>query len=224
MTQLSLLRAESNISSDVILTSDHLRQSLAYTELPSSPVDVTMPPGSSRWPEPMREQLARTLKPAGVLVPIIDRDGDLSVLLTQRSAELKHHAGQVSFPGGKMEDNDADVVATALRETEEEVGIAKHHITVLGYLKTMPTITGYAVTPVVGLVSGNAELTIDRTEVEYVFEVPLSFLLNKCNDILTEWDTGERRGPIIEFHWEAQRIWGATAIIIVSLRKQLLNQ
>ena len=172
----------------------------------------------------MREQLAGTLKPAGVLVPIIERDGDLTVLLTQRSAELKHHAGQVSFPGGKMEDGDADVEATALRETEEEVGIANHHISVLGYLKTMPTITGYAVTPVVGLVSANAALTIDKTEVEYAFEVPLSYLLNKSNDIRTEWDAGERRVPMIEFHWEAERIWGATAFMIVALRKKLLNQ
>lgn len=183
-----------------------------------------MPPGSSRWPEPMREQLAGILKPAGVLVPIIERGGDLSVLLTQRSAELKHHAGQVSFPGGRMEDSDIDVEAAALRETEEEVGIANHHISVLGYLDTMPTITGYAVTPVIGLVSAEAELTIDTTEVEYAFEVPLPFLLDKSNDVRSEWDAGERRVPMIEFHWEQERIWGATAFMIISLRKRLLSQ
>ncbi len=172
----------------------------------------------------MREQLSGALKPAGVLVPIIEREAELSVLLTQRSAELKHHAGQVSFPGGRMEEHDASVVATALRETEEEVGISAHHVSVVGYLPTMPTITGYAVTPVVGMVSAGAELEIDRTEVEYTFEVPLSFFMDATNDIRTELETHGRRVPMVEFHWEGERIWGATAFMIVSLRKKLLNQ
>ncbi len=223
-TRLSSPRVASNIDNDVILTSDHIRQRFAGTRLPKSPTDITMPPGSSRWPEPMREQLTASLKPAGVLVPIIEREDALSVLLTQRSAELKHHAGQVSFPGGRMEDSDADVEATALRETEEEVGIAKQHVSVLGYLKTMPTITGYAVTPVVGMVSASAELSIDKTEVEYAFEVPLSFLLDDANDIQSEWDAGDRKVPMVEFHWEEQRIWGATAFMILALRKRLLKQ
>lgn len=183
-----------------------------------------MPPGSSRWPEPMREQLSGTLKPAGVLIPIIDRGAQLSVLLTQRSAELKHHAGQVSFPGGRMEEHDVSVEATALRETQEEVGIDAQHISVLGYLQTMPTITGYAVTPVVGMVSADAKLVIDPTEVEYTFEVPLSFLLDESNDVRTEWDTHDRKVPMVEFHWEGERIWGATAFMIISFRKKMLNQ
>jgi 8-oxo-dGTP pyrophosphatase MutT (NUDIX family) len=171
----------------------------------------------------MREQLSGSLKPAGVLVPIIERDTELSVLLTQRSAELKHHAGQVSFPGGRMEEHDASVEATALRETEEEVGISSRHVSVVGYLPTMPTITGYAVTPVVGLISTSAELDIDHSEVEYAFEVPLRFLLDPSNDIRTEWTTHERRVPMVEFHWEGERIWGATAFMIISLRKKLVN-
>jgi 8-oxo-dGTP pyrophosphatase MutT (NUDIX family) len=217
-------RVELNISSDVILTSDHIRERLKGTRLPTSPSDIVMPPGSSRWPEPMREQLSGTLKPAGVLVPIITRNNELSVLLTQRSAELKHHAGQVSFPGGRMEDHDADVEAAALRETHEEVGIEPHHVSVLGYLPTMPTITGYSVTPVVGTVSESAELVIDKTEVEYAFEVPLAFLLHSDNDIIAEVDVNDRKVPMIEFHWQSERIWGATAFMILLLRKQLLNQ
>ena len=217
-------RAVSNINSDVILTLEDIRQRLAGTKLPSSPTDIVMPPGSSRWPEPMREQLSGTLKPAGVLIPIFERDAELSVLLTQRSAELKHHAGQVSFPGGRMEEDDASVEATALRETEEEVGIRAHHISVLGYLQTMPTITGYAVTPIVGMVAAEAELVIDPTEVEYTFEVPLSFLLDKRNDVRTEWETHDRKVPMVEFHWEGERIWGATAFMIITLRKKILNQ
>ena len=217
-------RVESNINHDVILTSETIRQRLAGTELPASPTDIIMPPGSSRWPEPMREQLSGTLKPAGVLIPIIDRGAELSVLLTQRSAELKHHAGQVSFPGGRMEEHDVSVEATALRETQEEVGIDVQHISVLGYLQTMPTITGYAVTPVVGMVSADAKLVLDPTEVEYTFEVPLSFLLDESNDVRTEWDTHDRKVPMVEFHWEGERIWGATAFMIISFRKKILNQ
>lgn len=172
----------------------------------------------------MREQLSGLLKPAGVLVPIIERGIELSVLLTQRSADLKHHAGQVSFPGGSMEEHDDDVLATALRETEEEIGIAPHQVSVMGYLQTMPTITGYAVTPVVGLVSSFVELKIDRSEVQSAFEVPLSFLLNAQNAIQTQWHAGGRKVPMVEFRWEGQRIWGATAFMILSLRKMILNQ
>lgn len=193
-------------------------------ELPRSPADIVMPPGSSRWPEPVQERLSGLLKPAGVLVPIFERGTELSLLLTQRSADLKHHAGQVSFPGGSMEAHDADVEETALRETEEEVGIARRDVSVLGYLQTMPTITGYAVTPIVGLVSPAVELVIDHSEVEYTFEVPLSFLLNPRNATRSDWDAGGRMVPMVEFQWQGERIWGATAFMILSLGKKLLKQ
>lgn len=184
-----------------------------------------MPPGSTRWPERMREQLKGTLTPAGVLVPIMQRDAELTVLLTQRSAELKHHAGQVSFPGGRMEEQDETIEATALRETEEEVGIEPQHISVLGYLTTMPTITGYAVTPVVGMVSNEAVLRTDPTEVEYTFEVPLPYLMDSANDVHTQWRAkGQKSVPMIEIHWQEERIWGATAFMILALRKILLKQ
>jgi 8-oxo-dGTP pyrophosphatase MutT (NUDIX family) len=172
----------------------------------------------------MREQLSGTLKAAGVLVPIIERDDSLHVLLTQRSAELKHHAGQVSFPGGQMEDHDGNVEAAALRETEEEVGIDAEHISVVGYLNTIPTVTGYAVTPIVGLVAAAAELDIDKSEVEYTFEVPLPFLLDASNDVRGELTSYDRKLPAVEFHWENERIWGATAFMILSLRRILLKQ
>ncbi len=223
-TRPSWLRAVSNINGSISLTPDTIRRRLAGTELAADSTDIVMPPGSSRWPEPMREQLTRTLKPAGVLVPIIEHDAELSVLLTKRSAELKHHAGQVSFPGGRTEEHDVDAEATALRETEEEVGIRAHQVSVVGYLETMPTITGYAVTPVVGMVVPNAELLIDKTEVEYAFEVPLSFFMNSANAIRSEWETHQRKVPMVEFHWEGERIWGATAFMIVELRKKLLIQ
>lgn len=183
-----------------------------------------MPPGSERWPEPLRERLTATLTPAGVLIPVMRRAAELSVLLTQRSAELKHHGGQVSFPGGRMEAHDEDVCVTALRETHEEVGIEQHHVSVIGYLGPMPTITGYAVTPVVGLVSDAAELAIDRTEVEYVFEVPLEFLMNASNDQWVERQFHGRAIPMVEFHYEGERIWGATAQMLLTFRKFLINK
>lgn len=208
----------------MILTSALIRERLADTELRCAPEDIVMPPGSAHWPASMQEQLAGTLKPAGVLVPIIEHDQGLSVLLTERSAELKYHAGQVSFPGGRMEQDDDDIATTALRETEEEVGIGREHISIVGYLRTMPTITGYSVTPTVGIVSPAAELRIDGSEVASAFEVPLAYLLDAGNDIHSEREFEGRRFPMIEFHWQGQRIWGATAFIILSLRKKLLDQ
>ena len=205
------------------LTAALLQERLAGTRAPEDPFDVVMPPGSERWPELVRERIVRTLRPAGVLVPVIDRSDGLSVLLTQRSAELKHHAGQVSFPGGSMEEHDADVVHAALRETHEEVGIPPQAIAVIGYLPPMPTITGYAVTAVIGLVSDDVSLQIDRTEVEYAFEVPLAFLLDRHNEQALERVYRGRRIPTVEFHYGGERIWGATAHILVELRKRLIK-
>ena len=142
------------MSASDIITTAHLRDRLADTSRPSNPLDVVTPRGAYRWPDGMLEKIASTLKPAGVLIPVRQHESGLSVLLTQRSAELKHHAGQVSFPGGRMEETDADIEVTALRETREEIGIAEEHVAIIGYLETMPTVTGYAVTPIVGLVDG----------------------------------------------------------------------
>ena len=205
------------------LTAALLQERLAGTRAPEDPIDVVMPPGSERWPAFVRERIVRTLRPAGVLIPVIERETGLSVLLTQRSAELKHHAGQVSFPGGRMEEHDEDIVQTALRETHEEVGIPPDVISVVGYLPPMPTITGYAVTPVVGLVAENVTLRIDRTEVEYAFEVPLAFLLDSRNERALEREYQGRRVPTVEFHFEGEQIWGATAHILVELRKKLIK-
>lgn len=206
------------------ITAEQLRDCLAGTQKPEDPTDVIMPPGSESWPPGMREQLASSLKPAAVLIPVIEHDdADLSLLLTQRAAELKHHAGQVSFPGGRMELHDADIEVTALRETYEEIGIAQQDVTVIGYLSPMPTITGYAVTPVIGLVADGVELIVDQTEVEYAFEVPLPFLLDPCNKKMVERDVDGRLATMAEFHYEGRRIWGATAFIILQLIKEIKN-
>ncbi len=207
-----------------MISANSLRQRLAGTKLPADPTDVIALPGSERWPRGLRDQLEASLTPAGVLIPVFDRgDSGLSVLLTQRSAELKHHAGQISFPGGRMEPDDADIGITALREAHEEVGIAPEQVSVIGYLEPMPTVTGYAVTPVIGLVDASTELEVDRTEVEFAFEVPLSFLLPSGNRRLVERDIHGHKVPMVEFHYDGHRIWGATAFIILSLIKLIKN-
>jgi 8-oxo-dGTP pyrophosphatase MutT (NUDIX family) len=205
-------------------TAELLRARFADTRLPEDPLDVVMPPGLRRWPHAMREQLDVPLKPAGVLVPIMQRPEGLAVLLTQRAAHLKHHAAQASFPGGRMEEHDDDVLATALRETHEEVGIEPRHVDVIGFLESMPTITGFAVTPVVGLVAGDTDLEIDRTEVEYAFEVPLDFLLDEGNDQLVDREWEGRRFRLKEFHYDGERVWGATAYMLLAFRKFVLNK
>ena len=181
-----------------------------------------MPPGSERWPDDMRAALTESLKPAGVLIPIIDREGALTVLLTKRSAALKHHASQISFPGGRMEDHDADIEATALRETHEEVGFAPDSVAVIGYLEPMPTVTGYAVTPVIGVVADPGSLKVDHTEVELAFEVPLAFLLDKRNARQGEREYMGRTIPIVEFKYDEHRIWGATAHMLLELGNKVI--
>ena len=182
-----------------------------------------MPRGTYSWPVGMLEKIASTLKPAGVLIPVRQHETGLSVLLTQRSADLKHHAGQVSFPGGRMEESDADIEATALRETCEEVGISEDEVAIIGYLETMPTVTGYAVTPVVGLVDGGVDLTIDRTEVEFAFEVPLPFLLDPANHRLVDREWQGLSFSMVEFHFDGKRIWGATAQMLMRFIKLIKN-
>lgn len=203
-------------------TATDLRQRFAHTALPVDPTDVIEYPGSKHWPASLQQRLQATLIPAGVLIPIFDRpaSGDgLSVLLTQRAANLTHHAGQVSFPGGRMESTDEHIGATALRETEEEVGIAVDQVAVIGYLEPMPTITGFAVTPVVGLIPAGVEPKADHKEVELTFEVPLSFLLQPANRRVVERDLHGKIFPMIEFHYAGHRIWGATAMMILQLIK-----
>jgi len=172
----------------------------------------------------MLEKIASTLKPAGVLIPVLQHETGLSVLLTQRSVELKHHAGQVSFPGGRMEASDTDIEATALRETREEIGIQEDQVAIIGYLEPMPTVTGYAVTPVVGFVDGSVELVIDRTEVEYTFEVPLDFLAEPGNHRMVSREWQGLTFSMVEYHYKGQRIWGATAQMLHRFLRIIKNQ
>ena len=205
------------------ITAGHIRERMADTQMPDDPLAVVMPPGSREWPEDLRRRMCENLKPAGVLIPIVEHAVSLSILLTQRSADLKNHAGQVSFPGGRMESADAHITETALRETHEEVGIRPDQVDIAGYLPPMLTVTGYAVTPIVGLVAPTISLTLDRSEVELAFEVPLSFFLDENNQQLSQREIRGVIVPIIEFNYDNQRIWGVTANILVGLRDILIK-
>lgn len=132
------------------------------------------------------------LCPAAVLVPLIDRPEGMSVLLTQRTPHLSAHAGQISFPGGRIEDSDADATDAALRETEEEVGLPRDNVTVIGRLDTYVTGTGFEITPVVGIVKVPFPLAIDPFEVAEAFEVPLSFVVDPSNHRRTTRDFEHR--------------------------------
>jgi 8-oxo-dGTP pyrophosphatase MutT (NUDIX family) len=201
-----------------------IRQSLQHTRLPDDPTMPVMPKAAANWPAPFLKKASMGLKPAGVLIPIIEREAGLSVLLTQRSSELRLHAGQVSFPGGRMEEADSDIMVTALREAHEEVGIHPDRVEIAGYLDPSPTVTGYTVTPVVGIIGPQVSITVDPREVEAAFEVPLDFLLNEQNQAYSTREFEGVQLTIVEFNFAGQRIWGATATMLVQLRKKIVKQ
>jgi 8-oxo-dGTP pyrophosphatase MutT (NUDIX family) len=160
------------------------------------------------------------IRSAAVLVPVVERDDQLTVLFTRRTAHLHDHAGQISFPGGRAEASESPL-DTALRETEEEIGLARQHVEPLGELSEYVTVTGYRVTPVVGLVRPPFELAPDDFEVAEIFEVPLAFLLDPANH--------QRNSVVYEGlhrHYYAMPygqyyIWGATAGMLMNLYRFL---
>lgn len=160
-------------------------------------------------------------KPAAVLCPIVEREGTLNLLFTQRSSHLKHHAGQVSFPGGKQEPTDGDLMQTALRETEEEIGLSRVLIDVVGSLPRFRTVSRFDVTPYVGFVSSPFELTLDKNEVESVFEVPLAHAINPENHHAHWVERKGERHPVYFIPWGEHNIWGATAAFVRNLSNKL---
>jgi 8-oxo-dGTP pyrophosphatase MutT (NUDIX family) len=157
------------------------------------------------------------LVPAAVLIPIVLRPGALTVLLTQRTAHLRDHAGQVSFPGGRSEHDDGSPVVTALREAQEEVGLDPAQVEVLGTLEEYRTVTGFAVTPVVALVHPPLNLRLDDFEVADVFEPPLEFLLDPANHRREQVSFQGRMREYWAIPWQGHYIWGATAGMLVRL-------
>lgn len=158
--------------------------------------------------------------PAAVLIPVTNR-ADPGVILTQRPTTMRKHAGQVAFPGGRVDDGDGSVIAAALREAEEEIALPPDMVTIIGVTDLYRTITGYEITPIIGVIPPDLAFLPNADEVEAVFEVPLSFLLDPTNHKTREIDWQGEPRSYYEMHWEDRRIWGATAAMIVNLSRRL---
>jgi len=204
-----------------VIAADELRRLQAALH----PLDA--PPLGPGW---NRAELDGLLAPglalveAAVLVGLVPRADGVQVLLTRRTEDLRHHAGQVSFPGGRLEPEDADAASAAIRETWEETGIATELLHPLGYLDPLATITGFRVVPLVVAIAPDYVPRPDPREVAELFEVPLAYLLDAANLRHFAIDAGGRPRRVLEFVDRGiprQRIWGATASILFNLRQRL---
>ena len=165
---------------------------------------------------------AANLKRASVLIPIVARNPEPAILLTKRTEHLAAHPGQISFPGGSCDSRDRDELETALRETSEEVGIESHQIEIIGRLESYQTVSDFAISPFVGVVEAEVELTLDANEVEEVFELPLSFLLDPKRHEIKSRVWGGRERFFYAMPYNGYYIWGATAAMLVNLYQALL--
>jgi len=204
-----------------LYTKQHIRAAL--DSAPSTP-DEDMHWLAAATPEVaarVRATLPTRRTPAAVLVPLVERDAGMTVLLTQRATTLKDHAGQISFPGGRIEPDDADAWHAALRETFEEIGLRSELIEFAGYLPDHIVISGFRVTPVVGFVKPQYQLKIATAEVHDVFEVPLEYILDAANHKSRQRKLGELTIDIHDIPYGDRNIWGATAGMLMTLRRLL---
>lgn len=206
-----------------MITTQQVRSRFATTK---APADVVAEAAARLRPLfPVDEWIARRpMALAAVLVPLVERPSGLTVLLTERAADLPDHPGQISFPGGRMEPGDAHAAATALREAEEEVGIPSGSVEVLGYLAAHMTLSGFAVTPVVALVRPDFEFRLDTREVIQLIEIPMTFLTDSRNQDVEEREVSGRRLRLPVFNYGGHRVWGATAFMLADLCQQLGKQ
>jgi 8-oxo-dGTP pyrophosphatase MutT (NUDIX family) len=206
---------------DPLFSKVHIRESLAAE--PSGPGQemLWLTGASTELEERLRKSLTAAPIPSAVLVPLVERAAGLTVLLTQRATTLKAHAGQISFPGGRIEPGDADAWRAALREAHEEIGLSESFVEFAGYLPDHWVGTGFRVTPVVGFVDQGYELRIATAEVHDVFEVPLEFILDAANH---KARTRVLAGVTVEGYdipYGDRNIWGATAGMLLTLRRLL---
>ncbi len=200
---------------------DRIIAALAGTTPADDPVATAM---AGNLPDCLRRLIKpKSLVPAAVLMPLVEGPTAIDVILTQRAGHLKHHAGQISFPGGRLEDQDDGPVDTALRESQEEIGLDRGHVKVVGFLDPYITITGYVVTPVVGFVGEGFSLQADNVEVEEIFMAPMKFLLDPANWMKRQRDFMGVPVTYYEIAWENRNIWGATAAMLIGF-SEILNK
>lgn len=186
---------------------------------------------SGHKPEPIRHPESQAFKtrfkgryrPAAVLIPVIETKQRLELILTQRADHLRHHPGQISFPGGSIESIDSSLEATALRESHEEIGLRGANVELLGRLGDYYTVSGYRVTPVVGLVRKPFEPILDTSEVSRVLSIPLNFLMSPHNFSLQQVRYDNEMRQYFSTQYQDDEIWGVTAGIIVALYETLLT-
>jgi 8-oxo-dGTP pyrophosphatase MutT (NUDIX family) len=177
--------------------------------------DVDLWPSDGHLNDPTRAPV-----PAAVLIAVTDRALP-GIILTQRPETMRNHAGQIAFPGGRVDPEDAGIVAAALREAHEEIALAPHLVHVIGETDTYSTITGFAVTPVIGVVPPDVAYRASVGEVDAIFEVPLAFLLDPANHKVQALEHEGQKRQFFEITWRERRIWGATAAMLVNLSRRL---
>jgi 8-oxo-dGTP pyrophosphatase MutT (NUDIX family) len=200
---------------------ERIRTRLAGSEPRHDPADWLIPGLTAAESGKYREFFPLTPIPAAVLIPIVERESEPTVLLTQRATQLRHHAGQISFPGGRMEPGDIGPRAAALREAREEIGLDPRFITVVGYLPDHVVISGFRVTPVVAFVQPGFELLLDAEEVQDTFEVPLAYVFQPANHRTRRrrfgFGRGEAEVELCDIPYGDRNIWGATAGMLMTL-------
>ena len=192
---------------------------LSNTQPRHEVADWLVPGLSAADSQKYRSLFPATPIPAAVLVPLVERPEGLTVLLTQRATQLRSHAGQISFPGGRIEPSDADTKAAALREAREEIGLDASFVSVIGYLPDHVLFSGFRVTPVVAFVRPGFELLLDAEEVQDTFEVPLSFVFDPANHHVRRrrFGFGETEIELSDIPYGDRNIWGATAGMLLTL-------
>lgn len=195
------------------LSRDEIAARLARPSVAPSPQDthvVALPPGAR-------------LMHAAVLVPLVPREEEIHVLLTQRTPHLNDHPSQISFPGGRVEGGDENRTGTALREMEEEIGLARDRVDIIGTLPDYDMPSGFRISPVVGWIEPPFELKLDPFEVDSAFEVPLSFIFDPANHHRRSYYFNDRHRNYLAMPYQGRYIWGATAAMLYSLYRQLTS-